>query len=266
MFASNRRHAASWGVEVVAIPDEARSLAGLAETCEILERDRVPFRIDPVLDPLGFGFAEALGRYLEVRRGFPGVPVMMGVGNLTELTDVDSAGINTLLIGFCQEVGIRSVLTTAVINWARSSVKEIDLARRLMFHSVTRKTLPKHVEPGLVMLRDPKLARFGPECLAEMAERIKDRNWRIFAEDGAIVAMNGSACLKDADPFELFERMGVEDPSHAFYLGYELMKARTALTLGKNYRQDQALDWGFLTEPEPSHMERKKRRKAEGAP
>ena len=25
------------------------------------------------------------------------------------------------------------------------------------------------------------------------------------------------------------------------------MKARTALTLGKTYRQDQALDWGFLT-------------------
>ena len=52
--------------------------------------------------------------------------------------------------------------------------------------------------------------------------------------------------------------MGVTDPSHAFYLGYEMMKAKTALTLGKNYRQDQALDWGFLTEPEVSHLDRKK--------
>jgi hypothetical protein len=52
--------------------------------------------------------------------------------------------------------------------------------------------------------------------------------------------------------------MGVTDPSHAFYLGGELMKAKTALTLGKNYRQDQALDWGFLTEPEISHRDRKK--------
>ena len=51
--------------------------------------------------------------------------------------------------------------------------------------------------------------------------------------------------------------MGVADPSHAFYLGYELMKAKTALTLSKNYRQDQALDWGFLTEPEVSHRDRK---------
>ena len=54
----------------------------------------------------------------------------------------------------------------------------------------------------------------------------------------------------EADPFVLFEQMDIDDPSHAFYLGYELMKAKTALTLHKNYRQDQALDWGFLTEPD----------------
>ncbi len=183
---------------------------------------------------------------------------MMGVGNLTELTDGDSAGINTLLIGFCQEVGVGSVLTTAVINWARSSVREIDLARRLSYHAVHRRTLPKHVEPLLVMLRDPKVPRFGPDNLAELARRIKDPNWRIFAEDGTIHAMNNAHHLTDPDPFVLFDRMGVADPSHAFYLGYELMKAKTALTLSKAYRQDQALDWGFLTEPETSRRDRTK--------
>jgi hypothetical protein len=30
-------------------------------------------------------------------------------------------------------------------------------------------------------------------------------------------------------------------------------KAVTALTLGKDYRQDQALDWGHLTRPEIAH-------------
>ena len=68
--------------------------------------------------------------------------------------------------------------------------------------------------------------------------------------------MNNAHFLGDTDPFLLFDRMGVADPSHAFYLGYELMKAKTALTLGKAYRQDQALDWGFLTEPEVSHRDR----------
>jgi hypothetical protein len=103
------------------------------------------------------------------------------------------------------------------------------------------------------MLRDPKVERFGSESLAELQRRIRDPNWRIFAEDEQIYALNNTSYLVDANPFSLFDRMGVTDPSHAFYLGYELMKAKTALTLGKTYRQDQALEWGFLTEPEKSH-------------
>jgi dihydropteroate synthase len=254
---SNRERAVGWGAEVVAIPDRPGTLDGLEETVEFLGRQGVPFRIDPILEPIGFGFATSLGRYLEVRRRYPNAALMMGVGNLTELTDADSAAVNTLLAGFCQEQAIGSVLTTAVINWARSSVRELDLARRLAYHSVTRRTLPKHVEPRLVTLRDPKVPRFGPEALAELARRIKDPNWRIFAEDGMIYAMNNERFLSDVDPFLLFDRMGVSDPSHAFYLGYELMKAKTALTLNKAYRQDQSLDWGFLTEPEVSHRQRK---------
>ena len=262
--ASNRAHARSWGVEVVAIPDQPGTWDGLDATVRDLRDQGVPFRIDPILEPIGFGFAASLGRYLEVRARFPDVPLMMGIGNLTELTDVDSAGVNTLLIGLCQELGVKSVLTTEVINWARTSVKEIDLARRLMYHAVTRRTLPKHIEPGLVTLRDVKVPRFGAEALAEMAARVKDTNWRIFAEDGVIVAFNGTHYLTDADPFLLFEKMGVSDPSHAFYLGYEMMKARTSLTLGKNYRQDQALDWGYLTEAEVSHLDRKRGRTGGG--
>ena len=251
--ATNRERAPDWGAEVVALPDRAGSLDGLDATVEALTRRGVPFRIDPILEPIGFGFAASLGRFLEARRRYPDTPILMGIGNLTELTDADSAGLNTLLIGFCQEVGVRSVLTTAVINWARTSVREVDLARRLAYHAVTNRVLPKHLEPALVLLRDPKVARSGPDELAELAGRIKDPNWRLFAEDGTLHAMNRDHFLSGTDPFELFARMGVEDASHAFYLGYELMKAKTALTLGKTYRQDRALDWGFLTEPEASH-------------
>ena len=38
-----------------------------------------------------------------------------------------------------------------------------------------------------------------------------------------------------------------------------MMKARTALTLSKTYRQDQALEWGFLTVPEVSHRDARRR-------
>ncbi len=255
--ARNRERAADWGVEVVAIPDRPGTLDGLDETISFLERRGVRFRIDPIIEPIGFGFAASLGRYLETRRRYSEAAIMMGVGNLTELTDVDSAGVNTLLIGFCEELEIRSVLTTAVINWARSSVREIDLARRLAHYAVSKRRLPKHVEPRLVALRDPEIAVFGIENLVELQRRIRDPNWRIFAEGGLIHALNNQHLLSDTDPFRLFERMGVCDASHAFYLGYEMMKARTALTLSKTYRQDRALEWGFLTLPEVSHVARR---------
>ena len=53
--------------------------------------------------------------------------------------------------------------------------------------------------------------------------------------------------------FDELQRRDPVDPSHAFYLGWEMAKAVTALTLGKNYTQDQALRWGFLTVPEGTH-------------
>ena len=73
------------------MPDDPATLAGLDETVEFLAERGVPLRIDPVLEPIGFGFAASLGRYLEVRRRYPDAEMMMGIGNLTELTDADSA-------------------------------------------------------------------------------------------------------------------------------------------------------------------------------
>jgi dihydropteroate synthase-like protein len=256
--ATNRDAAADWGIEVVAIPDVPATLGGLDETLNLLAKAGVPFRIDPILEPIGFGFAASLGRYLEVRRLYPHAAMLMGVGNLTELTDVDSAGVNVLLAAFCQELGIRSVLTTEVIDWCRSCVRELALARRLVFHAVRERVLPKRLEPDLVMLRDPKLHEQGEAALKELVERIGDRNYRLFAERGEIHVINGSMHLRGADPFELFaeieRRDTAMDASHAFYLGYEMAKAVTALTLGKDYVQDQALKWGFLTRPEePRH-------------
>ena len=56
-------------------------------------------------------------------------------------------------------------------------MKEIDLARRLAYHAVQNRVLPKHVEPDLVLLRDPRPPRFGVENLEQLARRIKDHNW-----------------------------------------------------------------------------------------
>lgn len=255
---SNRRAACDWGCEVVVIPDEISTLGGLDETIELLQANDIPFRIDPIIEPIGVGFAASLARYWQVRERFPNAAMMMGIGNLTELTDVDSAGVNVLLLGFCQELGINSVLTTEVINWSRSSVRECDLARRLVHYAVERGVIPKHLEPRLITLRDEKVAEMGFAEIAKLAEKIRDNNYRVFVSQGEIHLVSASLHLHDADPFVVFEElMQTEpnnvDPSHAFYLGYEMAKAATASTLSKQYHQDEALDWGYLTRPEQSH-------------
>ncbi|MFM7316867.1 MAG: DUF6513 domain-containing protein [bacterium] len=255
---SNRENAADWGVEVVAIPDVPEDLQSLTETRNWLAERAISYRLDPILEPFGHGLVASLLRYARVRDVYPEDRMMMGIGNVTELTDVDSAGINVFLAGVCAELRIESVLTTEVAGWARSSVRELDLARRLMHFAVSKRQIPKYLEPNLVMLRDPRSHSHGDTTLAELQKTIKDPNWRLFAENGLLYALNNANFLADDDPFTLFEKMAVDDASHAFYLGYELAKAKTALTLGKWYRQDQALAWGFLTEPEPTHWDGEK--------
>ncbi len=258
--AGNREHAADWGAEVVVLPDRLQDLSGLEATLEHLDARGVKSRIDPVIEPIGMGFAASLGRYLDVRRRFPRREILMGVGNLSEMTEVDSAGVNMLLLGFCQELGIRSVLTTQVINWARSSVRELDAARRLAHFAVTHRVPPKHLDSQLVMLRDAKLRPLSERFLKKLAAQLTDANVRLFANPatGELHAMNKHVHARGEDPYLVFDALQIDDPSHAFYLGYELAKAVTALTLGKNYTQDQALNWGLLTRAELSHHERRR--------
>ncbi len=259
---SNREPCRDWGCEVVAIPDVPSDVNSLAETVEYLEQHRVKFRIDPILEPIGYGFGASLVRYHEARQRFPNCEMMMGIGNLTELTEVDSAGINLLLLSICQEWGIRSVLTTAVANFARSSVRECALGRQLAYYAIEQKRLPKKVNSQLLTLRDRKLHPMGEKILSQLASSITDPNYRLFANEGKLHAINGSMHVSDTDPFLLFEKIIERDPSinssHAFYLGYELSKALLALQLSKNYVQDQSLKWGFLTIPEISHRERQR--------
>lgn len=244
---SNVASAAAFGAEVVAIPDVPEDLDSLHRTIERLDRDRVPFRIDPVLVPIGFGFGASLRRYLDIRDRYPGSSMLMGIGNLTEMTAADSGGINALLIGICQEASIHSVLTTQVINWARSSVREIAAARRLMHWAAQRNTVPKHAGSGLVMLRDAEVRRYDGDHLATLAAGLTDRNFRIFAEAATrlIHVMSRDVYVQGDDPFALFSQLGDVEPNHAFYLGFEMAKALTALELGKTYMQDEPLDWGL---------------------
>jgi len=263
---TNRKAALDWGVEVVVIPDDPEDYRNsMVETAAFLIEHKLPFRLDPILEPIGCGFARSLGRYLHTREIFPDAPIMMGIGNITELTDADSAPINTLLLGFCAELQIHSVLTTQVISWAQSSVQECDVARRLVEYAVRHKVPPKHLEERLIMLRDTSSIHPSSTTLNALAEQIKDNNYRIAIDGNEIHLMSAGVHIHGTDPFEimkdLFDRPESRnvDASHAFYLGFELSKALTALTLNKRYEQDEALRWGLHTREEKHHRLTRKR-------
>jgi dihydropteroate synthase-like protein len=256
----NREAAVDWGCEVVVIPDAPDDEKSFNETVDFLATRQVPMRLDPILEPIGTGLMQSLSRYAKTRRTYPDFEMMMGVGNLTELTDVDSAGINLLLLGICQELEIRSVLTTQVINWARTSIRECDIARRLVHYSVKYGVPPKRLSDQLVMLRDAKLLPFSDNALQALAEQLKDNNYRIIAQQDQIHLLAAGLHLRGDDPFLLFEQLMEQpvsdnvDAGHAFYLGFEMAKASIALNLGKQYQQDQSLDWGMLTKEEAPHQ------------
>ncbi|HYU08509.1 MAG TPA: DUF6513 domain-containing protein [Gemmatimonadales bacterium] len=267
---SNRevaRALAGTNARVVAIPDFGMGLETLAPTLDELERCGVPYLIDPIIEPIGFGFMASLERFADAHRRYPGAPLFMGIGNITELTAADSPGVNALLLAMCQELGVRAVLTTEVIPWARGAVREVDIARRLMHYAVTQKTLPKNVDDRLVTLKDPEVLSYREDELRTLQRAVTDPNFRIFTDGATITILNNTIFVRGTDIDELFAQLDVDEATHAFYLGRELMKAQIAITLGKTYRQEGQLQWGYLTPTEqpPRHVkltQRSKRRRS----
>jgi dihydropteroate synthase len=243
------------GARVVAIPDLGGPLESLDPVLEALTAAGVPYLIDPILEPIGHGFMASLERYAETRRRYPEAEMLMGIGNLTELTAADSTGVNAILIAVCQELGVRSVLTTEVIPWARGSVREIDVARRLMHYAVTGRTIPKNVDDRLVTVKDPSVLVYSEAELRALQAAITDPNYRIFADRGAITVFNAERFVRGTNIQEIFAQLDVKEPTHAFYLGKELARASLAMTLGKTYRQEGALSWGYLTPPDDATSE-----------
>ncbi len=234
----------------IVIPQPPTALETLDEAVETLEKAGKPYILDPILEPIHYGFSASLVRYHEVRRRHPQAEMLMGVGNLTELTHADTVGINTLLLGICSELDIHNILATQVSGHCRRAIPEADLARRILYHARENNMLPKHVHPGLMSLHDPKPFPYRLEEIRELAAMIRDPSYRIQISEEGLHIFNRDGFHSATDPFELFPRLGVEtDGGHAFYLGVELARAQIAWQLGKRYNQDEMLDWGCATDP-----------------
>lgn len=229
----------------VLVPKPHGDLASLVGAAEAARGRGISFIVDPILDPIHFGFAASLSRYIEARHLLPDAPMMMGTGNLTELTEADSAGVTAVLLGLCSELDIRNVLTVHVSPHTRRSIKEHDAARRLMFAAHEDSALPKGYDAGLLQLHDLKPFPSSAREIDELAKEVRDANFRVMVAEDGVHIFNRDGHHVSRDALSLFPRLRVEpDAAHAFYLGTELAKAEIAFALGKRYTQDEPLDWG----------------------
>jgi dihydropteroate synthase-like protein len=223
--------------------------ASLHEAIRTLRSRGRAFLADPILDPIPFGFTASIGRYLRLRDAFPDAPILMGIGNLTELVEADTSGQSALLLGICAELDIAAVLTTQVSPHARRAVREADRARRVMHAAATLRSLPKGIDDGLMTVHDKHPFPDTPAEIAATAAQVRDPNFRIQVTAEGLHVYNRDGLRVAQDAFALWPQLGLEgDASHAFYMGVELARAEIAWKLGKRYVQDEPLAWGVAVE------------------
>jgi dihydropteroate synthase len=235
----------------VLIPEHHADMPALYETIAEFSTKNRPFIVDSILDPVHFGFTNSLVRYHDLRREYPQVEIMMGIGNLTELTEADTTGINAILFGIISELQITNVLTTEVSPHARSVVREADRARRIMYAAREEGGLPKGIDQSLLTTHALKPFPYTAEEIGEMAAEVRDPSYRVIVSEQGIHVYNRDGILVAENPFDLFPQLDLlqDDAPHAFYMGVELAKARIAWQLGKRYRQDEELEWGAAVAP-----------------
>ncbi|MEC5322691.1 MULTISPECIES: DUF6513 domain-containing protein [unclassified Aurantimonas] len=235
----------------ILVPARPHDVASLERAISAARDMGIAFIADPILDPIHFGFADSLVRYHRLREAYPDVDILMGTGNLTELTDADTSGITATLLGICSELEIRNLLVVHVSSHTRQTIAEHDAARRMLFAAREDGALPRGYSKALLQVHDVKPFASTPDELAEQAAAIKDRNYRIETAEDGIHLYNRDGHFIATDAFDLFPKIAVEgDVGHAFYLGAELQKAEIAWRLGKRYAQDGPLDFGVAA-PRP---------------
>lgn len=245
-----------WVAEEVAstpilIPAKPHSLPSLYRAIEACLKAGKAFIADAILDPIHFGLTNSIVRYQKLRKKYPDIQIMMGVGNLTELTDADTTGINAMLFGMISELDINAVLATSVSVHAFNAVAEADVARRMMHAAKNDDRLPRGYTNGLLGLHDRRPFTYSADEVKEIAGMIKDPSFRIQVTENGMHIYNRDGIYESTDPFALYQHIKVDnDASHAFYLGVELARAQIAWQLKKRYVQDQELEWGVNTKPQ----------------
>jgi dihydropteroate synthase-like protein len=269
-------------VAVVVVPDrtesgEAASLDNLVERriasleeniARAREKGFKKIIADPIMDPLIFpGVTTSIMTSSKFSSRNKDVPLLFGVGNVTELIDADSVGVNAALAGIAQELGANLLLTTEGSEKTKGAVNELARASNMMYLAKTRNTPPKDVGINLLVLKEKRSREIPYDEAAEV-----DRQKILISKQGSEPAMDPKGffkvsinrtsseivvthfeprmnvpdvVVKGKDPLAIRDTLSklglVSTLEHAYYLGVEIEKARIASQLNRSYYQDEEL-------------------------
>ena len=200
---------------------------------------------DPLLRPVGSGLVASLKQFKDT-----GYPLFFGAGNVVELLDADSIGINALLAGMANEIGASIIFTSEHSDKTRGSIREMRRATEMM-SLCTDRPYPKDLGIDLLILKEKRKRREPPldyDTITTAKKMPKDiiydpqGNFRIGIEGDHIIAViRGKAVQGKHWQDVLYTILLHEDVSlldHAAYLGRELYKAELAIRYGRSFEQD----------------------------
>jgi dihydropteroate synthase-like protein len=230
------------GAAVVVVPGEN----SLKKNLSLAKRAGITCIIaDPLLQPVGSGLIASLKNFKK-----SGFPLFFGAGNVTELIDADSIGMNALLAGMAMEAGAAVIFTSEHSDKTVGSISEMRKATEMMALSANR-PYPKDLGIDLLVLKEKRRRREPPLdydtaipaiIMPDRIEYDPKGNFRIGIEGDQIVAViNGRAIRGKRWQDVLYTILIHKDVSlldHAGYLGRELYKAELSIRFGRSFEQD----------------------------
>ncbi len=236
------KEVAQAGAVAVVVPDNQ----SLAHNISVAKKAGIRCIIaDPLLQPAGSGLVVSLKRFKKLT-----YPLFFGAGNVVELFDADSIGMNAVLAGIAMELGASVIFSSEHSDKTQGSVREMRRATEMM--ALTRdRPYPKDLGIDLLTLKEKRCRREPPleyetiipaKPLPDEIECDPKGNFRIGIEGDTIVAViNGRAVrgTRWQDIFYTIVKTGdVTLLDHAAYLGRELYKAELAIRYGRSFEQD----------------------------
>ena len=195
----------------------------------------------------------------------PNIQLFAGIGNVTELIDSDSHGVNALLVGLASELGVSILLTTEASDKTQGSVKEVSTAVKMMYMAKKKKVYPKNLGIDLFVIKEKRMKRFEyteypkNKVITVQNKTIPDYdkagffkiwidwdkkricamhfNWKDFRNPDVVICGYSATDIY----LEIIERGLISEHTHAAYIGKELEKAEIALKINRSYIQDSPL-------------------------